>query len=92
MTLHSREIRARISPTRRLRLATRCDADEGERTRGVGHGDKSRLPAEDQRGGRLLAALQSHRVHHDAPKPGDFEHALAEHALANKDARFGERE
>ena len=33
-----------------------------------------------------------HRDHRDAPKPGDFERALAEHALANRDARFGERE
>ena len=33
-----------------------------------------------------------HRDLRDAPKPGDFERALAEYAPANKDARFGERE
>ena len=33
-----------------------------------------------------------HRDHRDAPKTGDFERKCAEYALANKDARFGERE
>ena len=33
-----------------------------------------------------------HRDHRDAPKPGDLERALVEHALANNHARFGERE
>ena len=33
-----------------------------------------------------------HRDNRGAPKPGDFERALAEHALADKDARYGERE
>ncbi len=33
-----------------------------------------------------------HRDHQDAPKPGDFERALAEHALGSRNLRFGERE
>lgn len=33
-----------------------------------------------------------HRDHRDAAKPGDFERALAEHAVVCKGVRFGERE
>ena len=33
-----------------------------------------------------------HRDHQGAPKPRDFERALNEHASANRNTRFGERE